>query len=710
MVTQLDPPTPATDGRTPDAPRRAMGYQPALDGLRAVSVLAVIVYHAHSLGAPGLDWARGGFFGVEVFFVVSGYLITTLLLEEHHRTGRVDIRQFWLRRARRLLPAVFTMLAVVAVAAALFRADTLARLRDDLPWAVFYVSNWAQIVASGGYFAALETPPLLRHLWSLAVEEQWYLVWPLVAGWLFGRWGGGGPATRSRRLALPVLGAAIVSMALMAVLYRADADRINLVYLATFTRAGGLLLGAALAFVWRPWAWPGAARGHLVALDGIGFGAVAGIGILVVTLANGDAAVYRGGMATVSVLSAVAIAMAVHPGAHGLAAVFAHPAVAAVGRRSYGLYLWHWPLFVLLRAGEGWGRLGLAAVATVVASEACYRFVETPVRHGALGRWWAAARGAGSARGRALVTAALPVLLLVPVGVRMATAETVDAAQDRSTDVSFDAAAAGTDTTAATTPDATPSSAPAGDQDAGAGDATTTVPVSTTAPPPPVRRVVIVGDSQAHSLAVNLPAGLDKVMSISDGSVDGCGLLETGRLQSSRGDWDKEVAECKGWPAKWGSAARSSKAEVALVMIGAWDVFDVERPDGWYVFGTERHDAELTARLADGISALKDAGAKVALLEVPCMRPIDTPQSPVPLLPERGDDRRVAHLNELLRAAAAADPEHVTFVDGPAAWCQDPAVATDLSYRWDGVHVYKPGAKLIFETIASPLLAIPVGA
>jgi SGNH domain (fused to AT3 domains) len=220
---------------------------------------------------------------------------------------------------------------------------------------------------------------------------------------------------------------------------------------------------------------------------------------------------------------------------------------------------------------------------------------------------------------------------------------------------------------------------------------------------------VVVGDSQAHSLAINQPAGIEQVMSITSGAVEGCGLLETGVLQSVRDDWSKEIAECKGWSAKWAAAARSARAEVALVVVGAWDVFDVERPDGWFVFATERHDAELKARLDEGIAALRDTGAKVALLEVACMRPIESPQSPVPLLPERGDDRRIAHLNELLKAAAAADPEHVTFLPGPEAWCNDPAVAEDLSFRWDGVHVYKPGAKLIFETIAAPLLAIPVG-
>ena len=141
-------------------------------------------------------------------------------------------------------------------------------------------------------------------------------------------------------------------------------------------------------------------------------------------------------------------------------------------------------------------------------------------------------------------------------------------------------------------------------------------------------------------------------------------------------------------------------------MLGAWDVFDLRQTSAWLVFASEPHDAEIRARLGEGIAALRAAGARVALLEVPCMRPVETTQSPVPALPERGDDRRVAHLNDLLREAAAADPANVVFVAGPTAWCQDPTVATDLSYRWDGVHVYKPGAKLVLETIAPALTAI----
>ena len=172
----------------------SMGYQPGLDGLRAISVIAVICYHA------GFGWMHGGFFGVEVFFVVSGFLITSLLIEERERTGRIALRQFWARRARRLLPALGAVLVTVATWTAVFGSDEqLSQMRRDLPWSMFYVANWGQVLGDVPYFAAGD-PPLLRHLWSLAVEEQWYLLWPFAfvlltrrrltptqcAGWLVG--------------------------------------------------------------------------------------------------------------------------------------------------------------------------------------------------------------------------------------------------------------------------------------------------------------------------------------------------------------------------------------------------------------------------------------------------------------------------------------------------------------------------------------------
>jgi hypothetical protein len=233
------------------------------------------------------------------------------------------------------------------------------------------------------------------------------------------------------------------------------------------------------------------------------------------------------------------------------------------------------------------------------------------------------------------------------------------------------------------------------------------VAVPTTLPGLP-RRVAVVGDSQAHALAINLPSGISPTFTITDGSVEGCGVYDEGRVVSARASFKRSFGNCSGWAAKWGRAVSAAKAEVALVVLGAWDVFDVRLTDRTLVFATPDADAYYLAHLQTGIDAIKGAGARVALLEVACMRPKDVKGAGVPALPERADDTRTAHVNELLRSAAAADPAHVTFVSGPTQWCDNEAISNNLGYRWDGVHVYKPGANLIYQTIAPALLQIPV--
>jgi lysophospholipase L1-like esterase len=234
-------------------------------------------------------------------------------------------------------------------------------------------------------------------------------------------------------------------------------------------------------------------------------------------------------------------------------------------------------------------------------------------------------------------------------------------------------------------------------------------PVVASVPPVPPAgpaRMVIVGDSQAHALAVNLPSGIQSAFTISDGSVEGCSVFDDGSVRSAKSGFTRSFADCGGWADKWRKAASRGKAQIALVVLGAWDVFDVDVGGKRIAFNTPAADKRFTDNLGQGVAALRAAGAKVALLEVPCMRPKDVKGAGVPALPERADDARVAHLNTLLRQVAAADPADVSFVPGPTEWCNDPAIATDLAYRWDGVHVYKPGAKLIYETIAPALLTI----
>src|ERR671917_1081296 len=221
----------AHQGETGDV---RLSYLPGLDGLRAFAVIAVLLYHAE------LSWIRGGFLGVEVFFVISGYLITTLLLTEWHQQGRINLMGFWLRRVRRLLPALYLLLVVTLAFAVVFLPGEVARLRGDALAAFGYVTNWYLILGEQSYFETVGRPSLLLHLWSLAVEEQFYLLWPplFVAGIIL-----------LRRYALLVaLAGAAASALLMAFLYQPDVDP-SRIYYGTDTRATGLLLGAALAFV-----------------------------------------------------------------------------------------------------------------------------------------------------------------------------------------------------------------------------------------------------------------------------------------------------------------------------------------------------------------------------------------------------------------------------------------------------------------------------
>ena len=389
-------PTPPTTRPEPQGmpAMPSMGYQPSLDGLRALSVIAVIFYHA------GFSWMHGGFFGVEVFFVVSGFLITSLLLDERDRSGHTNLPQFWMRRARRLLPALFTVLAAVAVWSVFAGTDEQqSQLRRDLPWAAFYGGNWGQIVGGVPYYSG--DPPLLRHVWSLAVEEHFYLVWPLAFVAL-------------RRTRLTRTGTAGILVAISAsvmvwtfvlhgngpgnlgspITFLDDVDRINFMYLSTVTRASGIILGAAAAFVWRPWRSPAAARsqgGWL--LDGLGLLAVAMLGCIAAVATLTDGYVYQWLLALVTVLSLVAVLVAVHPAATWFRAILSWGPLVEIGKRSYGIYLWHWPIFVFAEAYTGSvARVAGALAVTAVVSELCYRFVEMPVRRGELGRWWRSAK------------------------------------------------------------------------------------------------------------------------------------------------------------------------------------------------------------------------------------------------------------------------------------------------------------------------------
>jgi peptidoglycan/LPS O-acetylase OafA/YrhL len=377
----------AQGSRAPEKRRTSgLGYLPALDGLRAVAVGAVLLYHA-DLGS-----FTGGFLGVDVFFVLSGYLITCVLLDSRRTTGRIGLGRFYLRRARRLLPALLVMLAAVCVYVVVFLPDEAAKLRDDILSALTYVMNWHLIFQDQPYFDTIGRAPFLQHLWSLAVEEQFYLLWPVLLG-------AGLVAFRNQRerLAIAILALAGISTLLMAVLYEPGADP-SRVYYGTDTHASGLLIGAALAVLWPPWrlsTMTGPLTPALIDAAGI-----VGLAVLLgcfMNVSEFDTALYRGGYLVIAIVTAVVIAAVVHPAARFSTAALALAPMRWIGQRSYGIYLWHWPVYLVTRpnldiALSGFPLLVLRVAITVAIAAASYRFIEIPIREGALGRSFAALR------------------------------------------------------------------------------------------------------------------------------------------------------------------------------------------------------------------------------------------------------------------------------------------------------------------------------
>ena len=394
--------TAAGANRTQARPARLRSL-PGLDGLRAVAVVAVVVYHLQPSALPG------GFLGVDIFFVLSGYLITALLLSEYSTTSTVSLRRFWARRARRLLPAVGVLLGAVVVLAACFGRDALGRLAGDVPASLLYVMNWRLVFQHQSYLAALGRPPLLQHLWSLSVEEQFYLLWPLALLALRKR-------LRRGQVAVLALGGAALSATLMGALFRPGGDPSG-VYFNSATHAEGLLIGCALAAAIPPWRMVSSvtptAR-HLLERSG-----VAAMGVVIAGLATlgfWSTITYRGGMVVLDVATAVVIATVAHP-ASRLGAALGRRPLRWIGLRSYSLYLWHWPVIELTRPGVDIPFTGAAALIVrvalmVIAADLSYRFVEQPWREGRA-QFAIRVRLASASRPTIVAAAAAPIALVV---------------------------------------------------------------------------------------------------------------------------------------------------------------------------------------------------------------------------------------------------------------------------------------------------------
>jgi peptidoglycan/LPS O-acetylase OafA/YrhL len=433
--------TPTTDTRQP-----TIRYLPGLDGLRGISVLAVVVFHHYLVGGHEPGWAPGGFLGVEVFFCVSGYLITSLLLSERRDTGRVSLRGFYLRRARRLLPALYVLLAVVVAYSLLFLPDAIGALRSDVIAALTYTSNWWQIIAGRSYFVEAGRPELLKHLWSLAIEEQYYLAWPFLLMFGLRKLG-------RQRMLVTIVCVAVASTIALGIFAHGSID---FAYYATFTRLSGLLLGSAFAFSFAPYRIRGVpGRGARLALDAVGV-----FGLLVLLAAFGmlhrfgisgfsfptsihdNLAVFHGGFLLVDIATIMVIAAAVHPASDVGRSLGWRP-LQWIGLRSYSLYLWHYPIFCVTRPGLDIHRLGIWFISieyagwpvfvfrlllSFGAAELSFRFIETPIRRGAIGRYREVVRDSVGARRNRLIRRGAVIgssltLLLFLLGTGLATAQ-----------------------------------------------------------------------------------------------------------------------------------------------------------------------------------------------------------------------------------------------------------------------------------------------
>lgn len=638
--------------RTTPRGSRGLAYIPALDGTRAIAVMAVLLYHG------GVSFVSGGFLGVDVFFVLSGYLITELFLLEHEGTGRIDLKAFWARRARRLLPALALVVAFIAVYAFVVAdSSELGRIRGDGVATLLYAANWWYALGGQSYFEQFQSPSPFRHTWSLAIEEQFYLLWPLLVGAGLALWG-----RDKRRWVAALLIAAGTSAVVMAVLFDPDRDPSRIFY-GTDTRAQALLVGAALAWLLHRVDFKRVGEPQLEALGGIGLLLVMA-SFWVAQDGTRSPWLYRGGFLAVALASAALVAAAVSPYPGPLTRLLSAAPLVAVGRISYGLYLWHWPIYVWLSPPrvdlDGIALLAVRLAASFCAATASYLLVEHPIRSGALrGSTWR------------MVAAGAAALTLVAFFV-------------------------------ATGP-ATPSELETAGQELIARSSSTT---STDPGVTPVR-VFVAGDSMAYSLAVGgflsggaTRAGIDAY----PGALLGCGFLG-GVARDVAGQLVSTRPECANWPAAWRDALGRFDADVNLIYIGAWDIWDRTVDGQELIVGTPEWQRYVQRQLDIAIEVLRTNGKPIVVLTLPCYEgPVDLGGPPV----SGSSLDRIGWLNEMFRQMAERYPGLVSLVDFSELLCPGGRRLTEIdghALTKDGVHFEPAGTIPIWEWLGPKLRA-----
>ncbi|HUA93893.1 MAG TPA: acyltransferase family protein [Acidimicrobiales bacterium] len=668
--------------RDPDSPAEGpnLGYMPALDGVRGLAVLGVMAFHG------GVSWLGGGFLSLDTFFVLSGFLITSLLITEWQSSGAIRLGAFWARRARRLLPALLLVLVfVVAYANWVAPPGTYPGLRLDALSTLFYVANWHFILVGSDYFARSGLPSPLTHTWSLAVEEQFYLVWPLVvlAVLRFGR----GLRTL---MTVSVVGA-VASAVAMALLFRSGAS-ITRLYFGTDTHGQSLLVGAVLAVVLArrtakpapaggpggPGALPSGNPAWLASgrwakwwLPLLGAAGAVATALLWWRASFTSGLVWQGGVLVASVSTAAVLCSVVCAPASLLAAALSIRPLRYVGRISYGMYLWHYPLFLWIdgaRTGlTGPPLLLLRFGATVAVASASFFLVERPVRqHRLLRQWraWLVAPAAVGGVAAVLVVAttgpgaAAPGAAPVPVRPPIAP------------------------TTSARSP-AVPSEGPGG----------STAPTTT---------VLMVGDSTAITLGLALstheqPYGA----SIVNQGMLGCGVAEMSQALTRSTviavppGCNPSAPASSQWPALWAGLIAAHKPQVVAVLAGRWEVSTVDWNGQWTNIGNPAFARYVEQQLRLAVKVASSGGARVALLTAPCYDGGEQPDGdPWPA----DSPARLATYNRLLAEAAASSGGVASVVNLDALVCPGGSFVTSI----DGVTVRAPdGVHFPYYTVTA---------
>ena len=390
--------------------KRGITHIPAIDGLRAVAVIAVMLYHL------GFSWIPGGFLGVDLFFVISGYVITRLLLDSIQRSGGLDLRAFYKARVRRLLPPLLFMIFGTAIFVGVWAPETSRRLVSDAPFSIFGGMNWWLVFRHTDYFEAIGRPPLLQHTWSLAVEAQFYLVWPLVLLLILKQFG------KKRIPGAALFIAAVSGITLFIVSLSLDASsasQVSHVYFGTDTHSIGLFLGAALAVSWIPQNLKSEVSQR--AQDFVdGIGVIGFIGILgaFLLINESDATLYRIAFPLAGIFGCAILTSIVHP-ASRFAPLLRNRVLVWIGERSYAIYLWHWIVFQLTRpsvdlAGQDWALYTVRFLIVLALADISLRWVELPVRSGAVESWFRGMKyRTKKVRIRQKITVALSVITLL---------------------------------------------------------------------------------------------------------------------------------------------------------------------------------------------------------------------------------------------------------------------------------------------------------